>query len=334
MDTRVVGGDTRPVEIVDSWAPGDPLGVALHSLRMSGAFYCRSELTSPWGLALPAMPGYLWFHVITSGSCSLETDGAEPRLLSPGDVALVPHGDGHRLRSEPDAPAAPILELDRQHVSERYEVLRHGGGGEGTNLVCAAVRLGHPAAFDLIRLLPPIIHVEAARSLQSAWMHSTLRLMADEARELRPGGETVITRLSDVLVVQAIRSWIDTDAAAQTGWLGALRDRQIGNAITLVHQDPARAWTVALLASEVAMSRSAFAARFTELVGEPAIAYVARWRMHLALDALHEGATVRELADRLGYQSVAAFSRAFKRIMAVSPGAVARNGPGVETSVA
>jgi AraC-like DNA-binding protein len=143
----------------------------------------------------------------------------------------------------------------------------------------------------------------------------------------------VITGLSDVLVVQAIRSWIDTDAAAQTGWLGALRDRQIGGAITLIHRDPARAWTVALLAGEVAMSRSAFAARFTELVGEPAITYVARWRMHLALDALNEGATIRELADRLGYQSVAAFSRAFKRIMSISPGAVTRDRPGLEASV-
>jgi len=323
------------VEIVDSWAAEDPLGIALHSMRMSGAFYCRSQLTSPWGLALPPMPGYLWFHVITSGTCWLETQGPGTRLLSPGDVALVPHGDGHCLRSEPDAVAAPILELSREHVSERYEVLHHGGGGVRTDLVCAAVRFEHPATFDLIRLLPPMIHVEAASSLQPDWMHTTLRLMAAEARELRPGGETVITRLSDVLVIQAIRSWIETDMATQTGWLGALRDRQIGRAITLIHQDPARAWTVALLADEAAMSRSAFAARFTELVGEPAISYVTRWRMHLALSALRDrSATVNELADRLGYQSVAAFSRAFKRIMGMSPGAVARTRKGTERTVA
>jgi len=301
-------------------------------MRMSGAFYCRSQLTSPWGLALPPMPGYLWFHVVTSGRCWLDTEGAEPRLLAPGDVALVPHGDGHCLRSEPDVVAAPILELDRDHISERYEVLRHGGGGAGTDLVCAAVRVDHPVAFDLIQLLPPVIHLEAARSLQPDWMHSTLTLMAAEARELRPGGETVITRLSDVLVVQAIRSWIETDGAARTGWLGALRDRQIGTAITLIHRDPARAWTVALLAGEVAMSRSAFAARFTELVGEPVITYVARWRMHLAVDALHGGATVREVADHLGYQSVAAFSRAFKRIMAISPGAVTRHSRALDSA--
>jgi AraC-like DNA-binding protein len=157
------------------------------------------------------------------------------------------------------------------------------------------------------------------------WMQGTLRLMAAEARELRPGGEAVITRLGDILVIQAIRSWIETDPAARTGWLGALQDRQIGRAISLIHRDPGRAWTVASLADEVAMSRSAFAARFTELVGEPAMQYVSRWRMHVAVDSLREeGATVAELADRLGYRSEAAFSRAFKRIVGASPGAVRR----------
>jgi AraC-like DNA-binding protein len=152
-----------------------------------------------------------------------------------------------------------------------------------------------------------------------------LRLMAAEAGELRPGGEAVITRLGDILVIQAIRAWMESDPAAQTGWLGALQDPQIGRAISLIQRDPARDWTVASLADEVAMSRSAFAARFTELVGEPVMRYVARWRMHVAVAALkEEGATVGELADRLGYRSEAAFSRAFKRIIGVSPGAVRR----------
>jgi AraC-like DNA-binding protein len=136
----------------------------------------------------------------------------------------------------------------------------------------------------------------------------------------------VITRLADVLVIQAIRSWIEQDPAAQTGWLGALRDQQIGRALTLIHHDPARPWTVASLAHEVAMSRSAFAARFTELVGEPPMHYLARWRMSVALNWLKtDGAALGELALRLGYQSEAAFSRAFKRFIGVSPGAVRRS---------
>jgi AraC-like DNA-binding protein len=308
----------RPMNLDDPFAPTDPLGEALHILRMNGAFYARSELTAPWGLTMPAMPGNLWFHVATTGSYQLEVEPGEVCTLAAGDLALVPHGEGHVLRSEPGAPAPGILDIDREVISERYEVLHYGGGGASATLICGAVRFDHPAARQLVQSLPPIIHVEAA----GAWMEGTLRLMAAEASELRPGGEAVITRLGDILVIQAIRSWIETDPAARTGWLGALQDRQIGRALTLVHREPARDWTVGSLAGEVAMSRSAFAARFTELVGEPAMAYVARWRMHLALSALRdEGATVGELADRLGYRSEAAFSRAFKRIIGVAPGA-------------
>ena len=308
-----------------TWAPADPLGEALHFLRMSGTFYCRSELTAPWALALPPVSGCLSFHVVMSGRCLLEVEGAEPAPLQPGDLALVPHGEGHRLTSEPGVPAPRIDELRHEHVSDRYAILRHGAGGAPTTLVCGAVRFDHPAAHHLVKLLPRLIHVEASASPQTEWMQSTLRLMAAEARELRPGGEAVITRLADILVIQAIRSWIEHDPAAQTGWLGALQDDQIGRAITLIHRDPSRAWTLASLAEEVAMSRSAFAARFTALVGEPAMQYLARWRMHLAVSSLkEEDSGLGVLASRLGYQSEAAFSRAFKRFIGVSPGAIRR----------
>jgi AraC-like DNA-binding protein len=310
----------------DSWSQGDPLGEALHLLRMSGTFYSRSELTGPWALALPAVEGWLGFHVVTSGRCWLELDGVAPRLLEAGDFSLVPHGEGHRLSSDPGTPATRIEDLRPEMVSGSYAILRHGGGGTAATLVCGAVRFDHPAAHHLIKLLPRVIHVEAARSPHMDWMQSTLRLMAQEARELRPGGETIITRLADILIIQAIRSWLQEDPAAQTGWLGALQDRQIGHAIALIHRDPARPWSVASLASEVAMSRSAFAARFTERVGEPVMHYVARWRMHVALTWLKEdSAALGEMASRLGYQSEAAFSRAFKRFIGVSPGSVRRN---------
>jgi AraC-like DNA-binding protein len=307
----------------DLWSPTDPLGEALHLLRMSGTFYCRSELSEPWGLELPALDDCLMFHVVTTGRCWLEVEGAERRLLQAGDFALVPHGEGHRLTSQPGTTAAKLFDLPRELVSDRYEILRHGGGGVVANIVCGVVRFEHPAAQRLVELLPRLITIDASSALQMEWIHTAVRLMAVEAREMLPGGETVITRLSDILVVQAIRTWIAQDPAAQTGWLGALQDKQIGRALALIHRDPARAWTVASLASEVAMSRSALAARFTELVGEPAMRYVARWRMHLALTRLKEDdSSLGELAGRLGYQSEAAFSRAFKRYVGVSPGAV------------
>jgi AraC-like DNA-binding protein len=311
------------VDELDPWAPADPLAEALHPLRMNGAFYCRSELTAPWGMTLPPMPGYIWFHVVTDGRARLEGPEADPLWLQPGELALVPHGKGHRLRSAARVAAPGIVDLPLEPVSERYELLRYGGGGTPTTLICGAVRFEHGAARNLAEILPGTIHVEA--SAQGAWLGGTLQLMAVEARELRPGGEAVLTRLADILVIQAIRSWIETDPGARKGWLGALRDRQIGRALALIHREPARPWTVASLAQELAMSRSAFAARFTELVDEPAMHYLTRWRMQLAQTALEEeDATVSELAHRLGYRSEAAFARAFKRVVGRPPGEVRR----------
>ncbi len=304
-------------------AATDPLGAALHSLRMSGSFYGRSEFSAPWGVELPPMPGCLWFHAVTSGGCRLEIEGAEPCLLGAGDLALVPHGEGHRLRSDPAAFAPSIYEIPREIVSDRYEVIRHGGGGAATGMVCGAVSLDHPAADRLVGLLPKVIHHEGSTALEQDWTQSTLRLMAVEARTLRPAAETMVTRLSDILVVQAIRSWLETDPASRAGWLGALHDPQIGRAIALIHADPTRDWTVEALSRELAMSRSAFAARFTELVDEPAMGYVTRLRMQLAAGWLRDDrATVADVADRLNYRSEAAFSRAFKRVTGLTPGAV------------
>jgi AraC-like DNA-binding protein len=313
------------MDLLDPPRPSDPLGEALHHLRMSGAFYCRTELTAPWGLTLPPLPGHLWFHVVTSGALELEGSDEGAVALQPGDLALVTQGAGHVLRSEPGVPAPGVLELEREEVSDRYEILHHGGGGALTRLMCGAVRFDHPAARNLVAALPELIRIEALSTPDVERMQATLGLIAAETIRPQPGGEAVITRLADVLVIQAIRAWIETDPNARAGWLGALRDPLIGRALALVHSDPARAWTVASLAGEVAMSRSAFAARFTELVGEPAMQYVTNLRMRAAVNTLSEdGATVAELADRFGYRSQAAFARAFKRVVGVAPGSIKR----------
>ncbi|MBW0107091.1 AraC family transcriptional regulator [Pseudonocardia sp. KRD291] len=305
------------------WAATDPVGEALHVLRMSGTFYCRSELTAPWGMTLPRTPGCLWFHTVTSGGCELEVTGGESVSLRPGELVLVPRGDEHRLRSAPGVATPDIRSIPHPMLDDRYVLLRHGGDGDATRMVCGAVRFEHPAARGLLDLLPGLIRVEPTAG--SDRCHDTLRLIAAEVEDLRPGGEAVITRLADVLVIQALRQWLAHDPAARTGWLGALADDRMGRVLAQVHRDPSRDWTVTSLAATASMSRSAFAARFTELVGEPAMAYVTRWRMHVAADALTSGdATVAELAGRLGYRSEAAFSRAFSRTVGESPGALRR----------
>lgn len=315
---------------------GDPLGEALHSLRISGVFYCHSELTAPWGARMPAIPDGLMFHLVVRGRCwladgvdpgAVEAGGAAGRWLEPGDFALVPHGRGHVLASAPQVPTPPLFDLPREQLSEHYEILRHGGGGEVTRIVCGAVRFDHPAARQMLALLPAVVCIESAGLQPGGWLPSLLHLMADEARQMRPGGEAVITRLADILVIQAIRHWLQHDAAARGGWLGALKDPRVGRALARMQREPAHGWTVATLAEAAAMSRSAFAQRFTALMGMPALSWLTQWRMSLAQAWLAEGLAMAEVAARTGYQSEAAFSRAFKRSVGRRPGGLRRRGP-------
>jgi AraC-like DNA-binding protein len=308
--------------------PFDPLGEALYYLRMTGLFYSRCVCTAPWGVDLPAMPGYLMFHAITRGNCWLDLGGGERVQLRAGDVVLVPHGEGHRLSDDPATRCISLWDTPRVAVSDRYDLLTMDGGGERVDLICGAVRFEHSAAAHLMAVLPRVLRIESGPSAQGEWVQSTLRYMASEARQLRIGGEAVITRLSDVLVIQAIRTWLEESVELERGWIGALRDEKIGRALTLVQRDPAREWSVASLADEVFMSRSAFAARFTELVGQPAMAYVTWWRMQVARGLIvDDGLTASEAADRVGYQSEAAFNRAFKRTLGISPGAARTSAP-------
>jgi AraC-like DNA-binding protein len=304
----------------------DPVGEALHFLRMSGTFYCRSEFSSPWALALPAMNNCLMLHVVTRGRCVLETEETSSRLLQPGDLALVPHGRGHVVASASGLEPSKLFEIPREQLSERYETLRLGGDGERTTMICGLFQFDDPAAEQLIALLPDVITVDTWATPQAEWMQSTLRMIAAEAKEMNAGGETVITRLADILVVHAIRYWITHSTSTQTGWLGALHDPRIGPVISKIHRRPTHRWTLESLAAEASMSRSAFAARFTELVGESAIQYVTRWQMNAARSRLAEGGvTVGEVAHSFGYESEPAFNRAFKRHLGISPGAAKRD---------
>ncbi len=306
-------------------APADPLGEALHLLRLTGCVYARSELTAPWGIDLPPLEGHMMLHILTSGRCWLMSDGIEPRLLERGSVVLVPHGLGHQLADAPDRRCVDFFDLPIERVTERYERLQWGGGGESCRLICVVVRFDHAAAERLVDALPPVLQIDAWDGGDDRWLGDTLRFIAREAEALRPGGETVITRLADILAIQVIRHWLtsrsDAELATENGWLAGLRDDRLGRAIAAMHREPGRDWTLATLAQAGAMSRSAFAARFTEVVGEPAMRYLTRWRLQVARAALRDGdESLAVIADRCGYRSEAAFCRAYKREFAVSPG--------------
>ncbi len=317
---------TAPGPPASGWDSADPIGQTLHALRMNGVVYSRSHLTAPWGVALPAMPDCALFHVVTAGTCRLEVQD-QTHTLTPGEFALIPHGLGHNLLSAPGVEVVDFFDLPVEQVSPRYEMLTYGGGGEPTTLICGAVRFDHPAASELLKILPPIVHLQTWGAPDSELMHSTLRLMAAEVADQRPGGETIVTRLADILVIQAVRSWLEHSPEARTGWLGALKDERIGPALLEIHRRPTNDWTVASLAECACMSRSAFAARFNTIVGESPVQYLTRWRMHVAGTWLREGEIgVAECAARLGYTSEAAFNRAFKRVLGITPGAWRRTG--------
>ncbi len=303
----------------------DPLGSALQFLRSRRIVCCRSEFSAPWALELPAIPDSLMFHAVLDGSCLLTASGEPPVKLRAGDLVLVPHGQGHVLASRQGMRGAALFEIPRTWEGDRFEVLRHGGGGAKTTVLCGVVQYDHPAAAHFVALLPAQIRIVPGSAGEAAWIRAALGFLADEARQARPGGEAVITRLADILVIEAMRSWVARGSGVAPGWLAGLEDRRIGRALARVHADPGRSWTLAGLAREAALSRSAFASRFTAVVGEPAMQYVLRWKMLVAMRWLREGdVTVEQIADRLGYHSAAAFSRAFKRAVGASPGSVRR----------
>jgi AraC-like DNA-binding protein len=301
----------------------DPLGEVLHLLRLTGTLYCRSELSAPWGMELPEIEGCMMFHIVTSGSCILEVDGEPPRPMQEGSIALMHHGQGHRIRSDSKAHCTPLFDLPVERLSERYEWMRYGGGGAPTELTCSVLRFDHVAAQRLVDHLPRVLQIDAGRAVGDQWLRSTLRFISAEAASLRPGGETVITRLADILVIQTIRAWLDSAPEARLGWLAALRDEQVGRALSAIHRDPAHGWSVASLAEVAGMSRSAFSARFSLLIGESALRYLTTWRMLIARRSLQASqAALAVIVANAGYQSQAAFSRAFKRMFGTTPGRV------------
>ncbi len=303
--------------------PADPLGETLHLLRLTGTLYCRGEFTAPFSVEIPKLEEMMTFLVVTSGRCWLQLRGSQPLRLEQGSLTLIPHPVPHIISSDPSLAADALFDLPIEKISERYESLRHGGGGELTRTMYGVVRFDCVAAQHLLRLLPETIRIDGWDEDTNGWLHSTLRFISSEAAALKPGGETVITRLADIVVIQAIRSWLERAPEADQGWLAALRDPRIGRALALIHRSPERSWGVDELAGAVAMSRSAFSARFTQMVGLSPGRYLTEWRMQIARRRLLDaGDAVAVVAADLGYRSEAAFCRAFKRVFQVTPGSL------------
>ena len=302
----------------------DALAEVLQDLRLSTSFFARSELKAPWGLAFSVSDGP-HFHMVVTGQCFLRINDEHTHLKT-GDLVLLPHGDDHQLADSSESAVTPLMALPSERIGQNAALLRYGGDGAASLLICGGVSFAGPIVHSLLQLLPSVL-VLRREELEGdyPWLDTTLALMGAEALSLRLGSAAIMTHLADILVLQSIRAWLERDENRQAGWIGALSDVDIGRALVLIHRHAEEAWTVASLAREVNLSRSVFAERFAKLVGVPPIQYLTQWRMVLASSWLREQhMSASEAAHRLGYSSEAAFSRAFKQHFHVPPGSLQR----------
>jgi AraC-like DNA-binding protein len=307
-------------------ATTDVLTDVLETVRVGAACYGRVDAAAPWGIGVSADSENAKFHVVLSGQCYLEVEGqTEPVRLSGGDLVALPHGHAHALRDELDTSVQPLSELVSGCGKCHGSAIAIGGSGTTTTLVSGSFRFEDRRNNPLLSVLPPLIVLPGELGRNVHWLEATLRFIACEAASGRPGAQTVVSRLADVLFIQIVRGYLASLPVGESGWLGALGDNQIGTSLGHIHQNPELNWTVQSLAAKVGMSRSAFASRFARLVGEPPLAYVTRWRMQKAAGLLRQSsATLADIAERVGYDSEAAFSKAFKRAVGSAPGAYRR----------
>jgi AraC-like DNA-binding protein len=314
----------------------DALTDVLRTVHLKGSVYCRSELTAPWGMEIPAAD-VAQFHVVRRGGCWLTMDlpsGPATRRLGAGDLALLPRGTAHVLRDDPGSRAVPLGRLlANREQNQPSSPLRHGGGGAPTTLICGCFSFDASTVHPMLSVLPPIVVASSADGRPHPWLESTLDLIDEEASADRPGAETLVDRLTEAMFVLAVRAHLASEQGMAASWLAGLRDGRIAGALALMHRSPADRWTLERLAGGVGMSRSAFFGRFRELVGEPPMQYLTRWRMQLA--ARHLGdplLSLPEIAARVGYRADASFSRVFKRHWGVPPAAYRRGPPAASGS--
>ncbi|MBC3767048.1 AraC family transcriptional regulator [Neptunicella marina] len=300
----------------------DPLANLLHTLQLDSVFYTRSSLSAPWGVAMPPIENSMMFHLIVEGEVLLEINQQSYHLQA-GDFVILPFGQGHIIKDAKNSPAVPLHDLPIKNITPRYETLIYGGGGAQCELICGAVFFTNPLVNKLISLLPVVLQISQNNPQAQQTIQQLIQILGAEAQNIALGGEAIITRLADILVIHAIRQYIDEQQ--NIGWLKAMKDKRIGRALQLIHQAPDTQWTLISLANEVGMSRTAFSQRFKLLVGETPLHYISQWRMSLAHQRLSMTSdSILEIGLDLGYQSESAFCRAFKKLNGHSPSQVRR----------
>jgi AraC-like DNA-binding protein len=315
-----------------SAAPPDALSDVLRLVQLTGAVFLQAEMTAPWAVQAPSsrvlarqlMPGaehLIEYHLVLEGRCWIRLEGGAALELAAGDLAMVPHGDPHVMSSDPAPKIRPMpavsMELPPFGDIVTY---RRGGGGAPTRLVCGYLALDPRLTRALLAALPPLLHVDARDGDLRDWLDTYMRFRARGCGHHRPGHASVLSKLSELMFAEALRRYVESMPPGRTGWLAALGDPHVGKALALLHHRPARPWTVEELGRAAGLSRSALAQRFAALIGKPPMRYLTQWRLTLAAHLLKSSdRPAASIAAAVGYDSEAAFNRAFKREFGAPP---------------
>jgi len=309
----------------------DALSDVLRVVRLKGGVFLHAEFTAPWcivsqftgedfGRHLEPAQHLVLYHYVVEGHLRAQIPNREPVEIEAGEVLILPHNDQHLLGSHLDLSPVPANQVVRVPRDGGLAVIRHGGGSEKARVVCGFLGCDRVHGNPFTSALPPIVRFDARKGSTAAWMKSSLEFAADEIADHRAGSEIVLAKLSELLFVEALRRYVEGLPDEQSGWLAGLKDPFVSRALSLLHGRVAQQWTVDDLGREIGLSRSALADRFTRLIGEPPMRYLARWRLQLAAHHLRSSnVPLARIAEQVGYESEAGFNRAFKRSFGVPP---------------
>ena len=313
-------------------ASADVLSDLLNRMHLSGTVLFRAEFREPWSVTTPSSRNLarvlpfrtehiIPFHVIASGGCRLELPGHEPAWLSEGDAVLLPYGDSHCLGGRESAEAVPVGRLLPPPPWSDMPVVEYGGAGPDTRVICGFVQCDELLFHPVLRHLPPLVHVSPDAGPADDWLKSTIRRTAAEASKPVPGSRSMLPRLTELMFVEILRKHMHGLSADEVGWFAAFNDPVAGAALRCLHAAPQQNWSVERLAREVGVSRTVLAERFRHFLDQPPMQYLAQWRLQLAAQSLKSSdLPLKAIADRSGYESEAAFNRAFKRHFGLPPG--------------
>lgn len=323
-----------PTNFAESPPDMDAFSEILSGVKLNGAVFFNAEFSSPWGFSVPPSkqmfvantlaPGaahFLLYHLVVDGSAFVEMADGETLELKSGDVVIFPNGDAHHMSSKGNKPPFPNYGINDKIKARDLSPLHAGGGGPTSRFVCGYMTCDPHISRPILNGLPPVFKVNIRTDRSGQWLESSILHLVDEAVSGRVGSEAMLAKLSEALFVDTLRRYVAGLPEQQRGWLTGARDPIVGKSLGLMHRRVAHPWTIASLADEVGISRSALVQRFTRYLSEPPMAYLTRWRLQLAARSLETTSRgVAEIASDVGYESEAAFNRAFKREFGRPPG--------------